>query len=52
MEKKEFRAYVGNDEQVYGVRRVILDEGNARGISMYQVTPTTRSTSDISATRA
>ena len=38
MENKEFRAYVGNDEQVYGVRRVILDEGNARGISMYQVT--------------
>ena len=38
MEKKDFRAYVGNDEQVYGVRRVILDEGNARGISMYQVT--------------
>ena len=38
MEKKEFRAYVGNEDQVYGVRRVILDEGNARGIAMYQVT--------------
>ena len=38
MDKKEFRAYAGNSDQVYGVRRVILDEGNARGISMYQVT--------------
>ena len=38
MEKKEFRAYVGNEDQVYGVRRVILDEGNAKGIAMYQVT--------------
>ena len=38
MEQREFQSYVGNDEQVYGVRRVILDEGNARGIAMYQVT--------------
>lgn len=38
MDAKDFRAYVGNEEQVYGVRRVILDEGNARGIAMYQVT--------------
>lgn len=38
MMTKDFRAYVGNEEQVYGVRRVILDEGNARGIAMYQVT--------------
>lgn len=38
MDKKEFRAYVGNEDQVYGVRRVILDEGNARGVAMYQVT--------------
>ena len=34
----EFRNYVGNDEQIYGVRRVILDEGNARGAALYQVT--------------
>ena len=34
----EFRSYVGNDEQIYGVRRVILDEGNARGVALYQVT--------------
>lgn len=38
MDNKELCAYAGNEEQVYGVRRVILDEGNARGISMYQVT--------------
>lgn len=38
MDAKDFRAYVGNEEQVYGVRRVILDEGNARGIAIYQVT--------------
>ncbi|MBR0256807.1 MAG: aldose 1-epimerase family protein [Synergistaceae bacterium] len=38
MDMKKFRAYVGNSEQVCGVRRVILDEGKARGISMYQVT--------------
>ncbi len=38
MDMKKFRAYVGNSEQVYGVRRVILDEGKSRGISMYQVT--------------
>ena len=35
---RDFRAYVGNEEQVYGVRRVILDEGNAKGIALYQVT--------------
>lgn len=38
MDAKDFRAYVGNEEQVYGVRRVILDEGNAKGIAIYQVT--------------
>lgn len=38
MEQKKFYRYVGNSEQVYGVRRVILDEGNARGIALYQVT--------------
>ena len=38
MEQKEFCGYVGNDEQVYGVRSVTLNEGNAKGISIYQVT--------------
>ncbi len=38
MMTKDFRAYVGNEEQVYGVRRVILDEGNAKGAALYQVT--------------
>ena len=38
MDKKNFRAYVGNEDQVYGVRRVVLDEGNAKGIALYQVT--------------
>ena len=38
MDSKKFCSYVGNSDQVYGVRRVILDEGNARGISLYQVT--------------
>ena len=28
---------VGTEEQVYGVRRLILDEGNARGAALYQV---------------
>ena len=37
MERKEFYRYIGNSEQVYGVRRVILDEGNARGIAVYEV---------------
>ena len=37
MEKEKFYRYVGNSGQVYGVRRVILDEGNARGIALYQV---------------
>ena len=38
MNRKEFCSYVGNDEQVYGVRRLIIDEGNARGVAVYQVT--------------
>ena len=38
MDRKEFCSYVGNDEQVYGVRRLIIDEGNARGVAVYQVT--------------
>ncbi len=38
MDQKKFYGYVGNSGQVYGVRRVILDEGNARGIAIYQVT--------------
>ena len=38
MERTKFYRYVGNHEQVYGVRRVILDEGNARGVALYQVT--------------
>ncbi len=38
MMMKDFRAYVGNEEQVYGVRRVILDEGSAKGAALYQVT--------------
>ena len=37
MERKELYRYIGNSEQLYGVRRVILDEGNTRGISVYQV---------------
>ena len=37
MEKEKFYRYVGNEDQVYGVRRVILDEGNARGVAVYQV---------------
>lgn len=37
MEQKKFYSYAGNSEQVYGVRRIILDEGNARGIAIYQV---------------
>ena len=37
MESTKFYRYVGNDEQVYGVRRVILDDGNARGVALYQV---------------
>ena len=37
MDRKELYRYIGNSEQVYGVRRVILDEGNARGIAMYEV---------------
>ena len=37
MERKELYRYIGNSGQVYGVRRVILDEGNARGIALYQV---------------
>ena len=37
MDMKKFYAYTGNSEQVYGVRRVILDEGNARGTAIYQV---------------
>ncbi len=38
MERGKFYGYVGNDEQIFGVRRVILDEGNARGVALYQVT--------------
>ncbi|MBQ3402543.1 MAG: DUF4432 family protein [Synergistaceae bacterium] len=38
MERENFYRYVGNEDQVYGVRRVILDEGNARGAALYQVT--------------
>ncbi|MBQ7154113.1 MAG: DUF4432 family protein [Synergistaceae bacterium] len=38
MERTKFYRYVGNEEQVYGVRRVILDDGNARGVAIYQVT--------------
>ena len=37
MEQKKLYSYAGNEAQVYGVRRVILDEGNARGIALYQV---------------
>ncbi len=37
MERSELFRYIGNDEQLYGVRRVILDEGNARGNAVYQV---------------
>ena len=36
MERKELYRYIGNSGQVYGVRRVILDEGNARGIARQQ----------------
>ena len=38
MEREKLYRYVGNEAQLYGVRRVILDEGNARGIAIYQVT--------------
>lgn len=38
MELQKQYAYVGNEAQLYGVRRVILDEGNAKGIAIYQVT--------------
>ena len=38
MERNKFYSYVGNEEQIYGVRRVTLDEGNAKGITIYQVT--------------
>ena len=37
MDSKKFYGYSGNDEQVYSVRRMLLDEGNARGIAIYQV---------------
>ena len=33
----EFYSYAGNDEQVFSVRRLILDDGNARGVSLYHV---------------
>ena len=38
MERENLYRYVGNSAQLYGVRRVILDEGNARGICIYEVT--------------
>ena len=37
METKELYRYIGNSEQLFGIRRVILDEGNARGVAIYQV---------------
>ena len=37
MELSKLYRYIGNSEQLYGIRRVILDEGNARGIAVYEV---------------
>ena len=37
MEREKFYRYVGNSEQIYGIRRMILDEGSAKGITVYQV---------------
>lgn len=37
VEKERLYRYVGNEEQLYGVRRVTLEEGGARGAELYQV---------------
>ena len=37
LERERLYRYVGNEEQLYGVRRVTLEEGNARGVELYQV---------------
>ncbi len=38
MKKELLYRYTGNEEQLYGVRRVTLEEGSARGASLYHVT--------------
>lgn len=37
MEREKFYRYSGNDEQVYGVRRLLIDEGTAKGNAIYEV---------------
>ena len=38
MEREKFYRYSGNSDQIYSVRRLILDEGTAKGNAIYQVT--------------
>ena len=38
LRREELYRYVGNEEQLYSVRRVVIDEGTARGCALYQVT--------------
>ena len=38
MELEKLYRYTGNENQLFGVRRLILDDGNARGAVIYNVT--------------
>ena len=38
MNKRELYSYTGNSDQLYGVRRLTLEEGSGKGITIYDVT--------------
>ncbi|MBQ7150924.1 MAG: aldose 1-epimerase family protein [Synergistaceae bacterium] len=38
LERENLFRCTGNDEQLYGIRRVVIDEGTAKGCTVYQVT--------------
>ncbi len=38
LNSKDLYRYTGNESQLFGVRRLIIDEGNARGAVIYNVT--------------